>query len=140
MNLSYLLPLVVGVCGVLQGALNKRLAAEWGLGWVLMITSIVVLLLVGGLMLMNVYPSPTKFELGALKWWHVLPGLMGFLVILCIPISIARIGAMTSFLLVVASQVVVSGLWDRYMEGVELSWSRLVGASLTLVGAWLATK
>ncbi|MEO5668504.1 MAG: DMT family transporter [Bdellovibrionota bacterium] len=133
----YVLPLIVGLCGVLQGGLNKRLAAEWGLGWVLMSTSVLVLLFSGVLLALDVYPGKMNFS--ELKWWHALPGVFGFLVVLCIPISIARIGALPSFLIVVASQIVASGAWDKFVEGAELPWTRVAGASLALVGAWLAT-
>jgi uncharacterized membrane protein YdcZ (DUF606 family) len=138
MNWFVWLPLLAGAAGVLQGGLNKRLAPEWGLAWVLVITSIIVLVLSGVLLLTNAYPG--KLSWSDMKWWHALPGFLGFAVILCIPISIEKLGALPSFLMVLASQIVVSGLWDRFAEGVALSGPRLIGAALAILGAWLATK
>jgi uncharacterized membrane protein YdcZ (DUF606 family) len=137
-NLFYLLPFAVGICGVLQGALNRRMAAEWGLGWVVMWNTLIVLALTSVVIALGLYPG--KIQLGQLKWWHFLPGLFGFVIVLCIPLSISRIGALSSFLIIISSQILVSGAWDKFVQGVDLSWTRILGASLALAGAWLATK
>ena len=138
MNLFYLLPFVVGICGVLQGVLNRRMAAEWGLGWVVMWNTLIVLVLTAVVIAMGLYPG--KIQWGQLKWWHFLPGLFGCVIVLCIPLSISRIGALSSFLIIISSQILVSGAWDKFVQGVDLSWTRILGASLALAGAWLATK
>lgn len=138
MNLLYLLPFAVGICGVLQGALNRRMAADWGLGWVVMWNTLIVLVLTSVVIALGLYPG--KIQLGQLKWWHFLPGLFGFVIVLCIPLSISRIGALSSFLIIISSQILVSGAWDKFVQGVDLSWTRILGASLALAGAWLATK
>jgi uncharacterized membrane protein YdcZ (DUF606 family) len=137
-NLLYLLPFAVGICGVLQGALNRRMAADWGLGWVVMWNTLIVLVLTSVVIALGLYPG--KIQLGQLKWWHFLPGLFGFVIVLCIPLSISRIGALSSFLIIISSQILVSGAWDKFVQGVDLSWTRILGASLALAGAWLATK
>ncbi len=137
-NMFYILPFFVGICSVMQGALNKKLATEWGLGWAIMWNSIIVIVLAGIIVGMNLYPG--KMNLAALKWWHMLPGLFGFAIIMLIPLSISKIGALNSFLILISSQILVSGLWDILVEGVSLSWTRMIGASLALMGAWLATR
>ena len=137
-NLFLLLPFVVGICSVLQGGVNKRIAADWGLSWAIMWNSILVIILAGIVLWGGWYPG--KINLAAVKWWHFLPGIFGFIIIFCIPISISKIGALNSFLILVTSQLIVSGLWDRFAEGISISWTRIAGASLALVGAWLATR
>jgi bacterial/archaeal transporter family-2 protein len=138
LKIFWMLPFVVGICTVMQGALNKRLATEWGLGWALLWNSLICAVLAGLLVAFNLYPGKINFV--EMKWWHFLPGLFGFVIILLIPLSISKLGALNSFLILVCSQIIVSGAWDQIVEGISLSWTRLLGACLALLGAWLATK
>ena len=138
MKLFYLVPIVVGLCTVVQGALNKQLSQQWGLSWALVITSVLVLLFSFMLLWSGAYAG--EFQISSLKWWHFVPALCGFLIILGIPLSIGKVGALSTFLLIIASQIVVSGMWDRFVEGMTLSWTRVLGAFVTMVGVWLASK
>jgi len=136
--LYYALPVAVGVCGVLQAGLNRRIAEEWGLAWVVMWNTLIVLVLTAIVIGLGLFPGKINFS--TMKWWHMLPGLFGFVIVLCIPVSISKIGALNSFLVLISVQILVSGAWDKIVEGAELSWTRVLGASLALAGAWLATK
>jgi len=142
-NIFLLLPFVVGICTVMQGVVNKRIAGEWGLSWALMWNSVICLILAGVMLWGPWFSGPWysgKLNLATMKWWHFLPGIFGFIIILCIPISISKLGALNSFLILVTSQLLVSGLWDHFVEGINVSWTRATGACLAIVGAWLATK
>ena len=138
MKLYYLLPFVLGFIGVLQGTINKQLANSIGLSYALLFNSILVLILAGGLLLFGFFPG--KFSFSELKWWAVLPGLFGFMIILGAPIAIAKLGALNTFLIIVLSQIIVSGLWDQFVENIAISWTRVVGSFIVFLGAWLATK
>lgn len=139
MSKIYLLfPFLVGLCTVVQGALNREISEKWGLSWALVWTSIVVLVLT---LIMTVTPYfPGKITWSDYKWWYVIPGLCGFLIIVGIPFSIGKIGALNTFLVIIASQIIVSGAWDRIVEGMTLSWTRMLGAFVTMIGVWLASK
>lgn len=138
MNAFYLLPFAIGIVGVLQGALNGRLSQQWGLGWTVLWNTITILVLSTIVVALGIFPG--KINLAAFKWWHLLPGLFGFLFVLFIPLSISRIGALNSFLILISSQLLVSGAWDKFVEGVDVSWTRALGACLALIGTWLASR
>jgi len=141
-SLFWLLPFAVGICSVMQGVLNRRMAGDWGIGWAILLNSLVVIVLAVGLVAFNIYPGRMSFGemVSSLKWWHFLPGFFGMAIIVFIPLSISKLGALNSFLILISSQILVSGLWDKLVEGMTLSWTRMLGASLALLGAWLATK
>jgi uncharacterized membrane protein YdcZ (DUF606 family) len=141
-SLFWMLPVLVGISTVIQGGINRRLSDTWGLGWALFFNCAIVMLLSMLLVMINVYPGKMSLMAMAssIRWWHFVPGFAGMIVVLCIPLSIAQLGALNSFLILVSSQILVSGLWDRLVDGIGISWTRALGAFLALFGAWLATR
>lgn len=145
MNWFYLMPIMVGIVGVIQGGLNQRLGDKIGLlGAVAMnnaVGFIFSMLLMFGVLygigstkgMFSIDPSGLK----SLQWWFWIPGICGFLVVLGIPFSMKSLGATKVFLLIIAAQLVSSILWDFFVEGLGVSWERLVGSALALSGAYL---
>jgi uncharacterized membrane protein YdcZ (DUF606 family) len=76
-------------------------------------------------------------ELGASGLWILLPGIFGFCLVVGLPLALAQLGAMRVFVVVVASQMAVSGVWDAWVEGIPPSPLRVLGAALALIGAVL---
>jgi uncharacterized membrane protein YdcZ (DUF606 family) len=139
-----LVPVMLGAVAVLQGMLNRELAQSIGLGRAAAINGVVVATaLVSVYVAVRAHPErfPDLFlpRPGALPWWIALPGLCGGVVVLVTPWAIARLGAAPVFIGVVAGQVGFSLALDAWALGTPVSWSRLLGAMLTMAGVVLAS-
>lgn len=128
---------------VLQAAFNRRIAATWGLAPTVALNAVVVLLfciafyflarrgVVDGVI------EGARFSDFKVLW--LLPGLFGFLLITGLPWAISHVGATRVFVAVVSAQMLTSLLWDRFVEGIDLSWTRVLGAVLCVAGVVLAS-
>lgn len=88
------------------------------------------------------FPEALKERQGfeAWSWWYLLPGLLGFAFVVGLPYSIARIGALQVFVGLVVAQMVGGLLWDHFVEGLDWSFSRILGATLAVVAVLLASR
>lgn len=78
-------------------------------------------------------------------WWYwVGGGGMGVVVVLTITVVTPRIGAAATIGLLIAGQLAMGVLIDRYgwfgVEQVPLSWQRVLGVLLLALGAVLALR
>jgi transporter family-2 protein len=78
-------------------------------------------------------------------WWYwVGGGGMGVVVVLTITVVTPRLGAAATIGLLIAGQLAMGVLIDRYgwfgVEQVPLSWTRLLGVLLLAIGALLALR
>ena len=78
-------------------------------------------------------------------WWYWIGGGgMGVVVVLSITVVTPKIGAAATIGLLIAGQLAMGVLIDRYgwfgVEQVPLSWPRLLGVLLLAVGALLALR
>ena len=78
-------------------------------------------------------------------WWYwVGGGGMGVVVVLTITVVTPRLGATATIGLLIAGQLAMGVLIDRYgwfgVEQVPLNWPRIVGVLLLAVGALLALR
>ena len=78
-------------------------------------------------------------------WWYwVGGGGMGVVVVLTITVVTPRIGAAATIGLLIAGQLAMGVLIDRYgwfgVEQVALTWPRVLGVVLLAVGALLALR
>lgn len=153
MTLARVIPFVLGTCIVLQGAINRRLTMHWGLSQVVLLNCTVVIVLAasayGAMRWWSGHDlsvaDPSEFYLSTahwrdLQWWWLLPGLCGFLLVLGAPYAITRIGALRVYIGVVTAQMIVSMVWDGYVEKVPTSPARIAGAALMIIGVWLTAK
>jgi transporter family-2 protein len=152
--LLLLLAFVIGLMLPLQAAINSSLRDTLGSGSVLaaLVSFGVGTLALASLGLITGQPFAALSGLPRIAWWQWLGGFLGATFIFGSTLLAPRIGlaAMTS--LIVAGQVVSSLTFDRYgLLGLPIrgiSWVRLVGALLLLVGAvlvnfgdrWLASS
>lgn len=138
-------PFLLGGALVIQSALNKTMAESKGLSMACVINgSWVVLFSLILLLLSYFYPQFfsdiilfNKNNNWIFKWWYVIPGLIGFCVIVMLPLGIMKIGALPVFLGVIAGQIVISLLYDFYFEKIPVNTIRVAGALLTFMGAIL---
>ncbi len=78
-------------------------------------------------------------------WWYWIGGGgMGLVVVLTITVVTPRIGAAATIGLLIAGQLAMGSLIDRYgwfgVERVPLSWARALGIVLLALGALLALR
>jgi transporter family-2 protein len=142
-----LIPGFLGVAAVLQGGLNRQIAARVGLPSAVLLSAATLLLAAIALwMLACRAPAGLPWYLqlhghiGLFKAWWVLPGLLGMTIVLGIPFAIQRVGAFPVFLGVLAGQLLTSLLWDALMEGRPLTPMKVCGALLALAGAALVGR
>ncbi len=138
--LSMLIPFSIGAFGLLQGALNRQVATYVGVTHATLITNLgTVLLCIAFYFTVKAFPMllPPMFQLRApltaYKWWYVFPPLFGFFVISTIPYAIANFGAVKVTVGLIAAQMIVSVLWDLFVEGIGLNSFKLVGITFAIL-------
>ena len=76
--------------------------------------------------------------------WQLLGGAMSILIILSITIAGPRIGVVATTAFLIAAQFALAAIIDRYgwfgVERVALSWPRVLGLGLLVVGAALTLR
>lgn len=145
MNSYIILPMLIGLAGVAQGILNRQVSASWGLTWavglnaVLFIVYSAVLLVVMQFapQVLPEYLRVSTFSMEKFKWWFVLPGLCGFLLVLGIPWSIQMMGPSKTFILFIVAQIVFSLLAEKFFFDSSVPILKIAGAFLAIAGAAL---
>lgn len=142
-----LVPIAMGVVAVLQGSLNRRVAANLGLPLTVLLTHGVALACACGLWLwLRAAPStlPSLFQSSQsparVEWWYFVPGIVGFLFVCGMPLAFARLGVYQSLLLLIVSQLCLGLAWDRVVEGRSISSIQLLGAGIAVAGASLVLR
>lgn len=145
---SIIIPLLIGSFGVLQNTLNKNIAANMGLPLALVINNIVLLL--SSLFFFFILKLPGDDRLPGIfrtklteNFWnpqYVVPGLLGFFIIVTAPWSIEKVGATKVFVMIIVAQVVTSLAWDYWVESTAMPPMRLAGALIAAIGAFIAVK
>jgi transporter family-2 protein len=146
LKLASLFPFLVGAAGVVQAALNRRLVPRIGLPAAICLNASIVfgialILFLNTRSVERWLPADLvrQPDGGALPWWAILPGAFGFAVVAGIPIAVGRLGALTTFTLLVAGQLGASLIWDYSVEGLPITLPRVIGVALAL-GAVAATS
>lgn len=144
MNAWSLVPIIVGVCIVMQGVLNRIFSEPFGLGLAIFVNAIVFAILSFGAFWMALkFPgSVPDFAIPRLdnyefRLWHLIPGACGFLIVALTPWAIQQMGAAPVFILIVTTQILLSSQWDQWIEGQALSPQNWAGLALVAVGAFL---
>lgn len=142
-----LLPVSLGLAAVVQGSLNRRIAAHLSLPGAVLLTHAVAALCALALLLLPrvaalLLPSGASLAAGTGRaaWWYLVPGLCGCAFVFGMPIAFSRLGVFQSLLLLIAAQLVVSVGWDRLIEGRAITPTQLLGALITLIGAALVLR
>lgn len=79
-------------------------------------------------------PGTAEFDVKATL---IVPGLCGFVLVLGAPWALQKVGPSTTFVLLVGSQILLSVLVDKWIFDLDPGWTKWLGASLVLAGAWL---
>lgn len=140
MNWTFLIPIAVGISGILQGGFNRNMSNQLGLAQALLLGNILVLLYSIILYFaVAKFPEslPEMFRLRApltsFKWWYIFPSLFGFIIISGIPLGISKIGAVKVTVLIVVAQMITSILWDIFVDHLPINAMKGLGLLFSLV-------
>ncbi len=142
MNLAILVPLLLGMIGILQGAANRVMSNSIGLTYTMLLGNIITLL-VCIIFYFIVRTSPQSFpdfiglKTSEFKLWYLIPGVMGFLFVAGLPLSIYKLGAVKTTVGLIAAQMVTSALWDYFVEGISFNIQKGFGVLFAILSVLL---
>jgi bacterial/archaeal transporter family-2 protein len=141
---SALLAFAAGIAGATQIAVQGRLGDRVGT-----IEAVATAAVVGTtIALVTLLVARRSFhgigEAVAGPKWQLLGGVASVFIVLTITISGPRIGVVTTTAFVIAAQLTMATIIDRYgwfgIQSVPVSWPRLLGIALLLAGAALTLR
>lgn len=138
---TYLIPIAVGVAGILQGGFNRNMSNDLGLAKGLLVGNVLVLaysllLFFGASKFPNLVPEifHNKGSLSSsLRWWYIIPSICGFIIIAGIPMGIVKIGAVKVTVLIVVAQMITSIIWDITVEKLPINTMKTLGLLFSLI-------
>lgn len=144
MQLSMLLPVLLGAIGIIQGGLNRTMSNQIGLSWMLILGNVITLVICIALFFFvkaspNLFPDFVKVRELTFKWWYVIPGIFGFIFLAGLPLAIYKIGAVKATVGMIAAQMVTSVFWDIYIEGIPFSVNKGVGILFAIMSVIMIT-
>lgn len=140
MEWTFLIPLAIGISGILQGALNLKMSDSLGLVHSLLIGNFLVLVYTV-IIYFFVVKSPEsvpdffriKAPITSFKWWYVIPSVFGLMIISGIPIGIYRLGAVKVTVLIVVAQMVTSISWDIFVDKIPMNTMKVLGLFFSII-------
>ena len=132
------LAVVLGVVAVIQAAINRQIALRWGLAPAATlntgIATVVALIFLGVVVTLGSasFMIQSSLRLSEFRWYWVLPGIFGFLLVAGIPWAVHHVGALRVFVGLVAAQMTASLALDHFAEGIPLTTTRAAGALLAV--------
>ena len=139
------LALVAGLAGSIQVAVMGRFGERIG-SFEALAANLIFSAIVATIVLLVLRQSLAGFgaALHSPWWYWVGGGGMGVVVVLTITVVTPRIGAAATIGLLIAGQLAMGVVIDRYglfgVEKVALHWPRILGVLLLAVGALLALR
>ena len=146
MNPWIALPFLLGSLVVFQPLLNRVILEQRGLPFAAWLNSVVLISLATSALLfcylagdrMPPYLRPRLT--GEWHSWFLLPGLMGFTLVFCVPLAIRSFGAFPTIVAVLCGQVLTSFAYDLWSSGRPITSWRVLGLGCVLVGAYLSFR
>lgn len=146
MNWTILLPIGLGVIGILQGAINRQVSTYIGVAQATLITNVVTVFLCMALYLYTknyAETMPSIFQIKAplttYKWWFIFPPIFGVLIVAGMPYAIFELGAVKVTVGLIAAQMVTSVLWDIYVEDINLNLMKIAGIVFAFISVVFIT-
>lgn len=135
---------VAGVAGSVQVAVMGRFGERIGTLEALAFATLLTALLSAGLLL-AARQSLVGYADGARSpLWLWSAGLMGLIVVVTITFAAPRIGATATIGLLIAGQLSMGAVIDRFglfgLDRIAIGWPRLLGIALLAAGAALSLK
>lgn len=145
MNFNILIPLMLGVIGILQGAINRQVSGHIGVAQATLIGNVttVFICIAFYFYAKNTDTLPPIFAVKAplttYKWWFIFPAIFGFLIVAGMPYAISKLGAVKVTVGLIAAQMITSVVWDYAVDGVALNLLKMGGIICALLSVALIT-
>ncbi len=131
-----------GIAAVVQAQLNSIMNKGMGT-----LESVFITYGLGGIMvglMMLAFRGGNLRAFWELPWYVTLAGLCGLVIIGSISYSVPRLGLVTTFTVIVATQFILGALFDHWgVLGVEirpLTLQKISGIVVLLIGVWLIIR
>jgi transporter family-2 protein len=139
--LFLLIPVLLGVIGLLQGGLNKEIGHIIGVAQATLV-GMVITLLIAIVFFYAVKFSPEFFApiyhikapIFTWRWYFIIPGILGFLIVSLLPWAFLELGAVKATILIVAAQMIFSVFWDISVEKLPINSSKIIGMVFVFIG------
>jgi len=136
--MAWFFALFLGSVGILQGGLNKQMANHIGVAQSTLVGNLLTALFsVLFFILVKVKPDyfPSFFQVKSSpfetwQWWYIIPAIFGICIVMGLPFSIYKLGAIKVTIGLIAAQMVTSVLWDIWVEKLTLSPTKVIGLLL----------
>ena len=139
-----LLAAAAGLAGAVQIAVQGRLNQRIGSIEAVATASVIGALLAIGVLLIATRSLSGLGDAATGPKWQLLGGVMSVFIILAITIAGPRIGVVATTAFLIAAQFALATAIDRFgwfgVEQVALSWPRVLGIGLLVVGAALTLR
>jgi uncharacterized membrane protein YdcZ (DUF606 family) len=145
MKLLFFGCLALGSLTVFQPLLNRMIAEQRGLGiaaW----TNGLVLLVISSVLVIAIYfwsdhsPEILALKSGAWHWYYIFPGLMGFALVVGMPLMMRALGAFPTIVTFLCGQLLTSFIWDIWANNQLPSGARILGLIFALLGTYLTIR
>jgi transporter family-2 protein len=135
---------VAGLAGSVQVAVMSRFGERIGVFEALAFATLVTAALSSGVLLVARQSLVGYVDGVRAPLWLWSAGIMGLVVILSITYATPRIGATATIGLLIAGQLAMGAVIDRFglfgLERIAIGWPRLLGIGLLALGAALSLK
>lgn len=143
-SVSLLFLVCAGVGLVIQNTLMVRITQSSSTILIAMLlNSLVGIVLFISILLIKNGPTGLGELVGAVKWWTLIPGLLGSFFVFASINGYQHVGAATTIAVLVASQL-IGGLTLDLVRSHGVAWRALAGplcgAVLLVLGAWLVAR
>jgi transporter family-2 protein len=146
MNYSILIPLFLGMIGILQGTINRQVASHIGVAQATLITNMATVFICMGFYFFAKYNQellPNIFHIKApfstYKWWFIFPPIFGFLIVAGMPFAFSKLGAVKVTVGLIAAQMITSVVWDFIVDDIRLNLLKIGGIILAFLSVILVT-
>ena len=146
MQTFLLFPFLLGALVIFQPSLNRILLDQKGLSYAVLLNGCVVFsmaaIFIGAILFWSDrFPDYLRPKLGGdFRGWYFLPGLMGFTLVLLVPLSIRAVGAMSTVIAMLLGQLATSIVWDYFTDGRPIHSLRILGLAFAALGAYLSFR
>jgi transporter family-2 protein len=140
------LAVVLGIVAVVQAAINRQIALRWGLAPAATLNTGIATVVAAIFLGLAVTSGGASFmiqssvRLADFRWYWLLPGIFGFLLVAGIPWAVHHVGALRVFVGLVAAQMVASVALDHFAEGIPVTTTRGAGALLAVASVLLVSR
>lgn len=145
-KLSILVALFLGSAAVMQAGMNRNILEHWGILPAVLLNSLVLVVITLVLYIVSFFfPSlfPASFKLSSafsqFRWWYFFPGVLGFCLVMVLPIVVSQIGATKTFIYLIVAQMLSSLIWDIVQESIPLTPLRIIAVLFALLSITLIT-